>query len=284
MCFSHFTYKAPGGQSYSYFYSVAHLVLDGNAPLFVFSIMVSFFSPCIFYVNQTNQLKHDSLNTSQKLCLFLRNVLFLVARVGSITMALFIPVIRQGDIFSANEGIDASEFLGFFILDIDFKKNFSNALNSLSADIRTNFYLLLAFLILHSLLVVTHAISRSPKFGKSTMKERWLHILSTFWLPLPYLSHRGVDRGEEKQEFWFLVALHSSENLVFLFFSIGISLPKYPFGLLVIPISLVTVNILAVLLSIFYTTRMELFSWLPESPPNMPSFGPEVSINLTHLI
>ena len=135
--------------------------------------------------------------------------------------------------------------------------------------------------LLHSLLVVTHAVLWSPKFRKSMMKERWLHIISTFWLPHPHLSLRGVDRGEEKTEFWFLVALHSSENLVFLFFSIGISLPNYPFGLLVIPVSLVTVNILAVLLSLVYTTRMELFSGLPESSPNMPSFGPEVSINLT---
>ena len=89
-CFSYFTYKAPSNQSYSYFFSVAHLVLKGNAPLFVASIMGSFLGPCVFYVNQTNQLKHDSLNMSRKLCLFLRNVLFLVARVGSITMALFI--------------------------------------------------------------------------------------------------------------------------------------------------------------------------------------------------
>merc|ERR1719239_1946735 len=70
----------------------------------------------------------------------------------------------------------------------------------------------LFFFFLHLLVVATHAVLRSPKFVTSSMKERWLHLVSSFWLPLPFLTIRGVDRGEEKAELWFLVTLHSLEN------------------------------------------------------------------------
>ena len=111
------------------------------------------------------------------------------------------------------------------------------------------------------------------------MIERWLHLLSSFWLPQPYLTQRGIDRGEERTEFWFLVTLYTSENFALLLFSTYVSHPNFPFGLLVILVSLVTTNILAVLVSIFYTTKVELFCGLPHSLPNMPSFGPGVRIS-----
>ena len=46
-----------------------------------------------------------------------------------------------------------------------------------------------------------------------------LHLISSFWLPLPFLTIRGVDRGEEKAELWFLIVLHSLENALLLLVS-----------------------------------------------------------------
>ena len=46
--------------------------------------------------------------------------------------------------------------------------------------------------------------------------------------------------------------------------------------LFVIEISIVTLNTLAVALSLLYRSKMELYANLPDSIPNLPSFGPEV--------
>merc|ERR1719264_2081629 len=84
-CFFPYVFKAPSGQTYSYFFGVALLVLKGNTVLFLSSILVSFLGPCMFYINRTNLLRHGSLNMSRKLVLMTRNVLFLLVRVLTIT-------------------------------------------------------------------------------------------------------------------------------------------------------------------------------------------------------
>merc|ERR1712179_74867 len=89
----------------------------------------------------------------------------------------------------------------------------------MGADIRKNALYFLLFLFVHLMLVASHAIFYSAKFGKSMMRERVMHLVSSFWLPLPFLTIRGVDRGEEKAELWFLIVLHSLENTGFLLVS-----------------------------------------------------------------
>jgi len=333
--FAPFVFKAPSGQSYSYFFGVALLVLKGNAPLFFASILISFIGPCFFYVNNENHKKKESLSGSRKVVLLLRNFLFLLARVSTFISSLFLPIISQWDMFVANEGVDASSRLDHPFIQLEFSRHFSVGLEYLSDQIGRNCNAFLLFFLLHLLIVATHAILRSPKFVTCTMKERWLHLVSSFWLPLPFLTIRGVDRGEEKAELWFLITLHTCENVALLLISRWAHLPAFPDGLLVIQISLLTVNIvalisslakrhqfegrtfvrsflavfvgfnivaiflprsftsgfelglfvihicivtlntLAVALSVLYTSKMELYANLPDSIPDLPSFGPE---------
>ena len=129
------------------------------------------------------------------------------------------------------------------------------------------------------MLVASHAIFCSAKFGKSMMRERVIHLVSSFWLPLPFLTIRGVDRGEEKAELWFLIVLHSLENFLIVFASRLVYLREsYPHGIVIFDCVLVILNLMGVLVSVFYVTKIELFAGLPQDLPSLPSFGPEVSL------
>jgi len=205
-----------------------------------------------------------------------RNVLFLLVRVLAITSAIFIPVISQWDAFVGNCGVDASSELDNLIFRLEFQKNFSKSLISLTADTRKNAQFFLLFLFAHLMLVASHAIFRSAKFGKSMMRERVMHLVSSFWLPLPFLTIRGVDRGEEKAELWFLIVLHSLENFVIVSASRLVYLKEsYPLGIVIFDCVLVVLNFLGVLVSVFYVTKIELYADLPQDLTSLPSFGPE---------
>ena len=289
--------------------------------------------PCIFYLNSENQKKGESFNMPRKLLLFLRNVFFLMARLGVIISALYIPVISKWEFFVANSGLDASTHLDKKVFEFEFSRHFGNGLKFVSDDVGTNSLYFIGFVFFHLYAVASYTVLCSPKFGSSRMTERWLHLLTTFWLPLPYLTLEGVDRGEEKSEQWFLIALHTCENLALLIGSRWAYLPDYPPGLMVLlvslwlvnmvalvlsllkkymsmeghivwsyliflvalnfvaialptpgferglfvmDISIITCNTLAVALFAFYTSRVELYAGLPQTFPNLPSFGPEV--------
>ena len=149
-CFYPYVFKAPSGQTYSYFFGVALLVLKGNKVLFFASLFFSFLGPCIFYVNRTNILRHGSLTFSRKLVLMARNVLFLLVRVLTITSAIFIPVIKEWGAFVANSGVNAATLLNSQIFRIEFQKYFSKGLDALTADIRMNSAFFLLFLFVGS--------------------------------------------------------------------------------------------------------------------------------------
>ena len=142
-----------------------------------------------------------------------RNVLLLLVRVLAITSAIYIPVIARWGAFVV-QGVDATTLLDDPDFSLEFQKFFSKGLDALTADIRKNSQFFFLFLFFHFLLVASHAIFCSAKFSKSMMRERLLHLVSSFWLPLPFLTIRGVDRGEEKAELWFLIVLHSLENFL----------------------------------------------------------------------
>ena len=145
--------------------------------------------------------------------------------------------------------------------------------------IRTNALLFGLFFIIHFIMVAIHGIFRSTKFSKSSIKEKAIYLLSTFSLPLPFLTIKGVDRGEEKAELWFLVVLHSLENFLIILASRLVYMQSnYPLGIIIFDCVLVLVNILAVLVSVFYVKKMELFAGLPQDLPSSPStFSMEVS-------
>ena len=209
-----YTFKASSGQTYSYFFGVAHLVLRGNLNLFFASLFIYFLGLCWFYVNRTNILRHGSLNMSRKLVLMARNVLFLLVRVFVITSAIFIPSIRRWNVFIQNKATDASLLLSTWRLNREFQKYFSRGLDTVTAEIRTNCLIFGIFLLIHFTLVTSYGIFYSAKFNKGLIKEQASYLISTFSLPLPFLSIKGVDRGEEKAELWFLVVLHSLENFL----------------------------------------------------------------------
>merc|ERR1719295_972697 len=276
VCFYPYVFKAPSGQTYSYFFGVALLVLKGNKVLFFASLFVSFLGPCFFYVSQTNVLRHGSLNVSRKLVLMARNVLFLLVRVLAITSAIFIPLISQWASFVGNHGLDASTLLDDNDFRVEFQKYFSKGLDALSADTRKNAQFFLLFLFFHMMLVASHAILRSAKFGKSMMRERVMHLVSSFWLPLPFLTIRGGDRGEEKAELWFLIVLHSLENFLIVSVSRLVYLQEsYPLGIVIFDCVLVLLYLMGVLVSVHYVTKVELYASLPQDLSSLPSFGPE---------
>ena len=113
------------------------------------------------------------------------------------------------------------------------------------------------------LVVAIHGVVCSPKFGTSTMRERLLHLVSSFWLPLPFLTIRGVDRGEEKAELCFLIVLHTIENIALLLVSKWVYLGGYPRGLLLLHASLLIVNIVVLAFSLVkkQTIQGSRFVW-----------------------
>ena len=207
-----------------------------------------------------------------------RNVLFLLVRVLAITSSIFIPVISQWDVFVGNQGTDASSLLDNPEHILEFQKYFSKGLAVMTANTRQNAQFFLLFLLVHLMLVATHAIFCSAKFGKSTMREQMMHLVSSFWLPLPFLTIRGVDRGEEKAELWFLVVLHSLENCLIVFASRFVYLQEsYQLGIAIFDCILVFLYLMGVALSVFYVFKVELYAGLPQEHSTLPPYGPEVS-------
>ena len=79
---------------------------------------------------------------------------------------------------------------------------------------------------------------------------------------------------------WFFLLLLAAFNLgaVFLpwLFVDGVEAKLFPLDLIV-----VVTNILGLVVAYIYTKKFELYADLPDSLPNLPSFGPEVSLSLT---
>merc|ERR1719458_1012682 len=110
---------------------------------------------------------------------------------------------------------------------------------------------MIGFVLIHVFVVAIHSVLSSSKSKSSSVREwlhleRWVHLVSSFWLPLPFLTLKGVDRGEEKSELWFLITLHTSENMALLL-SRWVYLPDYPLSLLLIQIGLFSVNLVALI-------------------------------------
>ena len=99
---------------------------------------------------------------------------------------------------------------------------------------------------------------------------------------MPFLTIKGIDKGEEKAEFWFLVVLHSLENfLIVLASRLVHAQGSYSFEIIVFDYVLVFVNILAVLVSVLYVTKLELYAGLPRDLPTpLPAYDLKVSCEL----
>ena len=253
-----FVYTGPSGQSYAYFWGVALLVLKGNTALFFVNLFVSFVGPCWFYVNYTNILLHGCLNVKRKVVLFIQNLLSLLVRVLTITTAIFIPVINQW--FVSNLGLDATSRLNWAPFVSEFQEFFSKFLHAVTAEVRWNATLFVGFVFIHLMLVAGHAIFYSAKFCKSMMRERLMHLVSSFWLPLPFLTRREVDRDDQKAELWFLIVLHSLENFSLLLMSRW-AYSSYPLGQFLIHI-VVAINIFAVFFSIVKRKTLKVCSFV----------------------
>ena len=250
----------PSGQSYAYFWGVALLVLKGNAPLFVASLFVSFVGPCIFYVNYTNILLRGCLSTTRKVVLLVQNLLFLLVRVLTIISAIFTPVINHWSVFIGNEGIDATLKLSRPSLAFEFQNYFSKGLDEVTSKVRWNAVMFIGFLLVHLVLVVSHALLYSSKFGRTMMRERMIHLVSSFWLPMPFLTRRDIDKDDHKDELWFHVVLHSLENVLLLLVSRWVY-SSYPVGHFLIHF-LVAINTLVVFFSIINFKTFKICNFL----------------------
>ena len=94
-----------------------------------------------------------------------------------------------------------------------------------------------------------------------------------------------MDRGEEKAELCFLVVLHSLDNFLIVLASRLVYLQEsYSLGIVFFDCVLVLLNILAVLVSVFYVKKIELYAGLPsEVPSGLPSFGSEVRFHFCEI-
>ena len=110
------------------------------------------------------------------------------------------------------------------------------------------------------------------------MKERFIHLVTSFWLPMPFLTIRGVDRGNEKVVSWSIGhASYYGELVDCLFGQIGLSPGEFnPLGIFVFDSVSVISNLLGVAMSVFYVFKKELYADLPHDIPGSPSFRPEV--------
>lgn len=285
--FFFFSHLAPSGQRYSYFFGVAKIVIPGKKLFFTFSLLISIFSVSMFLVNYMNHLKHMSLNMTRKLVLLLGNMLLLVARVGAITSSLVITVLINSDFYADDLSADASRRLDLFQWELEFQYNFCKGLGVVSQQVGTNAKVLLGLLCLHLLLVALHAVLWSPKFPHSSMIERPLHLLSSLWLPLPYLTLRGEDRGEEMPQLWFLITLHFLENLSMILASRVYYLHEgYPTAILSIDFAFIFCNLLGFFVMCIYYNYIALYSNIKSKPPpsNLPSYRPEVSAQSGSLV
>ena len=91
------------------------------------------------------------------------------------------------------------------------------------------------------------------------MRERLMHLVSSFWLPLPFLTPREVDTNDQKGETWFLIVLHSLENVCLLLISRW-TYSVYSIGQFFIHAA-VAINIFATIISIrnFKTLKAQSF-------------------------
>ena len=87
-----------------------------------------------------------------------------------------------------------------------------------------------------------------------------MHLVSSFWLPLPFLTRREVDRDDQKAELWFLVVLHTLENFCMLLFSRW-AYSSYPLGQFLVHI-LVAFNIVAVFFAIINCKTLKVWGFL----------------------
>merc|ERR1712130_178097 len=80
----------------------------------------------------------------------------------------------------------------------------------------------------------------------------------------------------EKAELWFLIVLHSLENFLIVSVSrIVYCQESYPQGIIIFDCVLVLLNLLGVLVSVIYVTKVELYAGLIQDLSSLPSFGPE---------
>ena len=171
-CFYLFVFKAPSGQSYSYFFGVALLVVKGNPYMFFVTLLSSFRGPCFLYANGTNVLRHGSLNFSRKAVLIVRNIFFLLVRVLVITSAIFIPVISQWGTFLGGYGDIASSMLDEPNFRLEFQKYFSTGLDALTVDIRKNAQFFGLFLVLHLfIMMASHCVFHRNRIDAPYMQK-----------------------------------------------------------------------------------------------------------------
>ena len=138
-------------------------MLKGNTALFFANLFFSLVGPAFFYTNYTNILLHGSLNVTRKVVLLAQNLLFLLVRVLTITSAIFIPVINQW--FVGNHELYATSKLDVPHFAYEFQKFFSKGLDAVTSDVRTNAMLFMGFFLIHLMLVASHALLCSAKFG-----------------------------------------------------------------------------------------------------------------------
>ena len=74
----------------------------------------------------------------RKIILLLRNMFLMLARLGAIVSAIFLPVIKEWEVFIGNKGVDAAEKLDDSDFSVEFNRHFGDGLQAVSDDVKRN--------------------------------------------------------------------------------------------------------------------------------------------------
>ena len=162
-------------------------------------------------------------------------------------------------------------------------------LEEISASVgEISLYILLPFILLHTLLVTLQAVAMVPAFRAASMSEKAVQIAASTFMVVPFRTGQNADREAEKRQEGFQLVLHLVGNMVLMytskvFFFNGLPMLSFPLVWLdvcfILPV--VTSNLLAGAVFLLYHSRLELWAFLA-SPQTANSVRPDTHSTVAH--
>merc|ERR1719334_2627093 len=118
------------------------------------------------------------------------------------------------------------------------------------------------------MIVFIHAQLTITTFSTSSLQDKLLHCVSCTWCSLPFRDLHGIHHGEDTRQEWFLLILHSVENMslvtVFVLYYCPVTVYTKAFLYFILPCIIST--LLSFLLHLLYIKKVKLFAGLPDIP------------------
>ena len=213
-------------------------------------------------------MTHHSLNTSRRLVLLCYFLFCLLPRLMASVTVLNLPILIQTEFMQITPPIgpdfsnDPARYRHVFV------RLFPAYLADLSHQCVPTALTLIIGLFVHYVIIFVHATFTVVEFSLSPLEDRLFHCLSCTWAPLPFRTLRGIDHGKEIRQDWFLLTLHSIENLCLVIGSVlmYVSAPVLPRAFLYFILPCIIFTLLSFLFKLLYEYKIRLFSGLPKIP------------------